>query len=529
MGDETVLLVLVGALGDLAWRKFIQHARDLEMAHTNVNVLLVDVSWKQATLSLEDELRLRIGRRLIEVHADELNAAYFKGLRESFSSQARQAMPVPPPRKLLVSDLGATPLPWEVEKFITECLDPEAGDVDAEKKKLTKDLDAGTEWFLGHGRLGLKRYTSDAKQLFGSITELKAQGSKVVVFLATPPEYYPSLVDQWNGIADRIVFEKPAAGLDPQTLEYTGTHNLREAARRVVPSSQCVSSDHYNAKLITRVLDRIRDYHLFDHLLDPRRISRIVVELLENAPLPLGRSNFYNGAGGAFGDMVPHLFQAIRALLGVTTGKLKIRFGNQLYRAQYRNAPLEGEYKVPDDPCYQYEPGYFRPLKAETETFVAFEAELEVDGTIIPVYCRTGKGFAPERKSLRVDCRYDDTGSEVSLMFNFKDKTIAVRDDSNEFEMITGELILNAPFQSGVPGLEPEYRGIFECLVKSDWGPTALDTRYFPSVSDAADMADNAFNHLVAKRRESPMHYYNAGDQPSQREILSFLAPQASW
>lgn len=532
MADGNVLLVLIGALGDLAWRKFLKPAYDLEMNYPNLSTLLVDVPWAHADISLEDQLRLRIGRRLIELRAEDLHRAYFQAEVKPLSAQTDMINDSAqlPSQKFFVSDLGATPLPWEIEQFIAHHLDAASGNVNEERERLAERLENYVEWFMGTSRIGFQRYSSDPMKLRNQIIELKAEGLKVAVFVAIPPEYYSQVVDQWHGLADRIVLEKPAAGLDPQTLEYTGTGNLREVVSRIVAPAQCVSSDHYNAKLITRAMDRIRDYHLFDYLLDPRRVSRIVVELLESAPLPLGRCNFYNGAGGAFGDMVPHLFQSVRAILGLTTGALNVRFGDEFYRARYRNAPVENTFVYPDDPTYRYEPNYYRALNNETETFVAFEAELDVGGQTIPLYCRTGKGFWPERKSLRVDCRYDDTGAELSLVFDFKEGSITLWDHHREFELATGRLSLSDYFQSGVPGLEPEYSGIFECLVNSDWGPAALDTRYFPSVSDAADMADNVFGHLLAKRRESsPIHIYTVYDPASCHELLNFLAHKAHW
>jgi len=517
MDDVKVLLVLIGALGDLAKRKFLDPARELEMMNAGLNTLLVDVPWDRGSLPVETELRLRIGRRMIELRGEKIAKADSESLEDIHS-------------RFLISDLGATPLPWEIEKFVSDCLDPDMGDVKEVAKQLQAELDRDLDWFTGSSRVGLQRYTSNPKEVMNQIIELKNQGTKVAVFLATPPVAYPGIIDQWNGIADRIVFEKPAAGLDPRTLEYPSAVKLREAVSRIKAPAQCVSCDHYNAKLITRAMDRIRDYHLFDYLLDLSRVSRIVVELLEEAPLPLGRCSFYNGAGGAFGDMVPHLLQAVRAILGVTTGMIEIRFGNELYRAQYHNAPLEHRLLDLTGEPYCFEPGFYRPLSPETETFVAFEAEVFVKGLKIPLYCRTGKGFRPERKSLRVDCRYNDRGEEVGLVFDFKNQCIAVRDGYKGFGLETGRLILDEPFKSGVPGLEPEYQGIFESMIKSDWGSAALDTRYFPSATDAVDMADKIFRHLIAKRREGrPMYRYTAGDATTTQEVMNLLSHKARW
>jgi hypothetical protein len=387
---------------------------------------------------------------------------------------------------------------------------------------------------MGETLPGLSRYTNASDELFGRLHALKQDGMKVAVYVAIPPAFYPQVVAQWVGLADRVVLEKPAAGLDGE-LKYAPAVELLEAVTRLGNGSQAATADHYNSKVMTRAMDRLRDYHLFDYLLEPRRVRRIVVELLESAPLPMGRCNFYNGAGGPFGDMAPHLFQMVRAALGRTTSALDVRFGERFYRALYRGAPVGENFRRSDDPDYEHEPSYYRPLDPQTETFVAFDAFVNVDGHDIPLYGRTGKGFSPERKSLRIDCCYDEaTGAEVSITFSF-DKagpTIIVSDDYREFRLEAGPVSLYEEFSSGVPGLDPkeEYKGIFECLVRSEWGPSALDGRYFPPVPDAARMADAVFRHLLAKRAEGgTLHQYTCNNAASCQEILGFLAEEARW
>lgn len=325
------------------------------------------------------------------------------------------------------------------------------------------------------------------------------------------------------------MLEKPASSLDPRArLVYLDTHNLRIAAGQVVAPAQIATNDHYNAKLITRAMDRIRDYHLFDHVLDPTRINRIVMQLLEPAPLPLGRCNYYNGAGGAFGDMVPHLLQAVRAILGLPTISRNVSF-DEFHWARYDGAPLAETFAPSTGPPYTYEPDYYQPLHPDTETFVAFKATVNVSGRSLPLYCRTGKGFRLPRKTLRVDVEYIP-GSQLSLSLDFGSASITIRDDSKDFVLATGRLDLREPFQSGVPGVESEYRGIFECLVNSDWKPNALDARYFPSVDDAAYLADLVFNRLISERRgRSTMSTYTICDSASYSEVLNLLDPEARW
>ncbi|HKQ05954.1 MAG TPA: hypothetical protein VJ464_12530 [Blastocatellia bacterium] len=515
-----VLLVLVGALGDLAWRKFLVDAKAMEAAHPDVSVLLVDVPWRNAGLPLDQELRLRIGQRLIELRAEKVN---------------------------LRSNIGNTPLPWEVEEFVTTQLN--TGDANREREGLEGQLSQEISWFTEKSRAGHVRYCSDPVAATEIARTLKDSDWKIAVFVATPPDAYPAIIKQWSRLADRIVLEKPASGLgpgeEPGSLVYPGTGRLRDVAKSVTPPAQIATNDHYNAKLITRALDRIRDYHLFDYWLDPSRIKRIRVELLEPAPLPLGRCGFYNGAGGAFGDMVPHLLQAVRALLGLTPDTLKVRFGDEFYWGRYKDAPLAGSFVTPVGYPYQYNPGYYQPLNEQTETFVAFEAKIEIYDTSRPgkppaeidLYCRTGKGFSPAHKSISVDVEYSPSGVEARLIFNFENGDISVRDDRGGFLLATGKLQIDEPFQSGIPWVDKghqEYKGIFKALVSSEWKADALNSRYFPTVTDAADLCDIVYQRLIAERakrieRGEPLLTYEIGDVNSCLELMKLLDEKAHW
>ncbi|MCI0725062.1 MAG: hypothetical protein L0338_39770 [Acidobacteria bacterium] len=530
---DSVLLVLVGALGDLAWRKFLKEAKALEESQSNpglqLGLLLVDVPWQERdnlrALSEREELRLRIGRRLIELRAEEL------------SLRAEEIDPEKLPVRL-EKRLGMTPLPWEVESFVETCLAGEPEDLMAEKQELTKQLNTGLDWFQGISNAsGFTRYTSNPGSLKGQIEDLQKQGWKVVVFVATPPEYYPLIIDQWRPLADRLVLEKPASGLNPKTLEYPGTQSLREAVNGAHADArqeaQITTSDHYNAKLITLAIEHIREYHLFDYVLEPRRIKQIVVELLEPSPLPLGRYNFYNGAGGAFGDMAPHLLQAVRAILHLTTERLDLTFQGFCWG---RDQDVE-TFDPPQGYPYDYDPDYFQQLNAETETFAAFKAEVKVDGRSIPLYCRTGKNFVPAQKTLRVDINYkdDDQDAELSLIFNFGEANITIKDQSRDFELTTGKLAVKREFESGIPSVAAEYKGIFECLLKSEpWQPTTLDARYFPPVKDASNLVDLVFSKQVEARKQrqqegSKPKPYKKKDNKTYRPILEVWADEAKW
>jgi hypothetical protein len=378
---------------------------------------------------------------------------------------------------------------------------------------------------------GLPKYAFDLADVGSIITRMKDRGWQVVLFIATPPQAYPEVINRWKYLADRVVLEKPACGLNPQTLRFDGTGELLLAVSGVPATTQVVTNDHYNAKSIVRMLDRINDYGILENLLKPQKIKRIVVQLLEAAPLPLGRCGFYVGSGGPFGDMVPHLLQAVRASLGLTPDDFTVRFGKNFCWARYNSAPLPASFSAPAGIPYSYDPNYFRPLSDETETFVAFDAEVLLDAWSIPLYCRTGKGFHVERKSLRIDVDYDGKGSELSLLFDFAENTITMRDERKGFVLAFGQMSVHDPFQSGVPSMEWEYRGIFDTLVRSDWTPTALDQRFFPSVKSAASLSATVFEQLIQERCKPSriLHSYSTKDPRTRSQILSFLDPQAHW
>jgi hypothetical protein len=523
---EKVLLVLVGALGDLACRKFLDAAKSLEErgGYPQVRVLLVDRPWPNQNGDPSRELRLRLGRRLIEIEAEKL-----------------------------VPELVTKPLPWEVEVFRELVRDDGAGQ---RLDELERHLQRWLSWFQGEGLPAVPgrartRYFARNDQLM-ELIKSQYKDWKVVLFVATPPESYPTIVNDWHEMADRIVLEKPAQGLvGPGPVVYPTAERLRAAAMMVEPPRQIATNDHYNAKVTTRAMDLIRDYHLFDYLLQPERIRCIVIQLLEKAQLPLGRYGFYNGAGGAFGDMVPHLLQAVRAILG---RKYDIEF-EELHFARYQPARREEHLATLNGDPHNLDPNYYQNLWPETETFVAFKARVKVGEVKIPLYCRTGKGFAMERKTLRVDVAYDSSDSAeaeqqprseplLNFIFNFDKPKVVVKDDSpeREFRLETG-VLLDDRSQPGVPHVNTnesrgivvaEYQGIFECLVRGPWEANGLNSRYFPSVPDAADLADKVFGRLVNDRMErartnSKIGEYelNCGDVDTGP--LSWFSGEAKW
>jgi glucose-6-phosphate 1-dehydrogenase len=514
MAVNHVLLVCIGVLGDLAWRKFIAAARALEAMNPNVELLLLDIAWRESErLSQQQELGWRIGRRCIELMAEEINKGQVEGLRLKFGLDSR-------------------PLPWEIDDFCENYLEGSPAVVGAQRDKLHRFVDDWVRYFSTTSLVtGLPRYSSNLDEVGSIIKRLRDNNWRVALFVATPPQAYPKIINQWKYLADRIVLEKPACGLEPSTLTYANSQALLEACRSAPASTQIVTSDHYNAKALVRLMDRISDYHLLDTPLSPRRIKRIVVQLLEADPLPLGRNVFYVGAGGAFGDMVPHLFQAARAVLGLKSSDLKIEFTDNFCWGRYDTAPLPGSFTTPTGIPYNYDPDYYQPLTAETETFVTFEAQVRVDGyPPIPFFCRTGKGLQFERKSLRVDTQYDEQGSEMSLLFNFADGSLTIRDDRKGFALAFAKMSLRDPFASGVPSEAWEYPGIFDTLVNSEWQPDTLDERYFPSVRVSAELSSVIYERLLEERSNSrTIHSYSINRPTSRRDILSYLDSKAHW
>ena len=230
--------------------------------------------------------------------------------------------------------------------------------------------------------------------------------------------------------------------------------------------------------------------------------------------------------------MVPHVLQTVRASMGLNSHDLEIAFTDNFCWARYDEAPLPGSFATPTCVPYSYEPGYYQPLSVETETFVAFEAVVKANGhPDIPLYCRTGKGFEFEKKCLRMDIAHPNDGSELSLYFDFVDNSITVKDETKGLLLAFGQVSINDAFQSGVPSMSWEYKGVFEALIYSEWTPDALDSRYFPSIPDAVTMATTVFERLQAER-DNPsriIYSYSVKRPSTQITILNFLDNKANW
>lgn len=514
MLTERVLLVCIGALGDLAWRKFIGAARHLENVEPNIELLLVDLPWDEAfALPLEKELYWRIGRRLIELLAEQISEGKVPNLS-------------------LTVDLSGSMLPWDADHFFEEAFVTGPPKVKHEiKEKLKRDIDDWLRYLLGTSVLTrLPRYVTGIAAVGNRIQRLKESGWKVVVHVATPPQAYPEIINQWRFVSDRIVLEKPACGLDSKSLRYAGGKALLQQASTVPASCQLVTNDHYNAKSLVRLLKRFADFGIFRDILSPPRVKRVVLQLLEPSPLPLGRCSFYVGAGGVFGDMGPHIFQTIRALFGAAVGFPRIDFNGHFRWGRYADAAVPAQVATEAKP-YVYDPHYYRGFDAVTETFVAFQAQVRVDGHAIPFFCRAGKGLQNEAKILRVDAAYNEDSPELSFLFNFGDNTFTIVNEETGFVFGTGQLTIKDPFESGVPSMSWEYKGVYETLVSSRWEPDALDSRYFPSLTDGIEMSDLIYAQLF-KERHNPsrvLNSYSPKKPSTQTEILGYLDNVARW
>src|SRR5215213_9091490 len=166
-----VLLVLVGALGDLAWRKFLGSAKTIESHDADVAVMLVDVPWLAADVSLANELRWRIARRRIELYAENVAARKVKGLN-------------------LKSPLGTEQFPWDVDEFFERFIAGNAEVLEPERKKLNSEVNEWIQYFMEVGSAGLMRYQYDFEKIHDRLKELKEEGWKIALLVATPPTVY---------------------------------------------------------------------------------------------------------------------------------------------------------------------------------------------------------------------------------------------------------------------------------------------------------------------------------------------------
>lgn len=377
--------------------------------------------------------------------------------------------------------------------------------------------------------------------------------SRIITYAAVPPDAYDNILRHWSPHVERIAVEKPVAGLlecGPKGHQLTrqSTHTTVQTTDRIraavtrgcekrsreQPPLRVLTVDHYNAKWAVHAIEWLRRRKIADHIL--RCPSRIYAEVLESGIVPYGRFGFYNGVGGALGDMLAHLIQPIRALTGYATvaellDVLRIlRIGCARYRLneKFQRDPLG--YRTVSRAELEHQ------LFTDTETFGVAELEFTRQpwaGTRL--YLRTGKGFVPPSKQIVVEA-FDDDGP-VQLVCDIENRRIDLRVPAEGTQDAARGPVALQTTNIPIPGLVKgrplrrsanEYVEVLWALCEEE----PPDPRYFPPFEEAVAVFDFFYQALLVNRARlaadpSRMATY-AADYAGQ-PVKHWLADRAGW
>jgi len=253
------------------------------------------------------------------------------------------------------------------------------------------------------------------KDVLDEIDEQRGTAQNRLIYLATPPDTFPIVV---NGLAGcglnrpanddafvRIVIEKPY-GRDARSAEQLD-HTVHEAFHE----SQVYRIDHYLGKETVQNVLALRFANaIFEPIWNRRYINHIQITVAES--LGVGhRGGFYEKAGALRDIVQNHVMQVLALTLmeppatfdagGIRDEKVKAlravdvltpdQVARDVVRAQYRSGWVQGS----EVHGYRDEEGV--DPHSQTETFVAMR--LKVDNwrwAGVPIYVRTGK-YLPKR------------------------------------------------------------------------------------------------------------------------------------
>jgi|GEM_PF-2061979 len=602
-----VLLVIIGGLGDWCIRRVLKHARLFEAeSKIPIKVVVLDVQPRE-------DIDKWIVRRLIEQSAEDADAPLrdedgrlVKRIDWDFTGRLATNPALPDPtapggsgpdraieqfieglgpvfraaydgdRGTLESEvrsrisgylegIGEEQAAARVKHFVTQ-IEQRAKKV---KERFSTERESLREWLLGatslEGYGEIPRYCPEADD---ETLRALAGEYRIIVYVATPPDKYPKLLQRWSAYAERIALEKPVAGLleDASETHYRLTRPVGAAAVQTtqairqaleeecnnqgriagLPPLEIVTVDHYNTKWAVVAIEWLRRRRVADHIL--ARPRRVCIEALEGGLLPRGRFGFYNGVG-ALADMIAHLIQPLRALTGHSTVKdlLSVLRIVRIRRARYdlpanlaRDAFGAGGVAKSD---------LSGMLARDTETFGVIELQFigpPWNGT--PVYIRTGKGILPQSKTITVE-GFDDDGP-AALICDIENRHIRLAVPAPQIgaQAAAGQVSPASPVglpdrvwmqtqEIEIPGLvssrplrarADEYLEVFTALC--DW--ESPDPRFFPPVEEATHACDFFYRELLRDRAAFPRGL--DGDNVYQADYLgekvrAWLAAAAGW
>jgi glucose-6-phosphate 1-dehydrogenase len=309
----------------------------------------------------------------------------------------------------------------EFQHAATEFLPETLPNGDGEQGR--RDFLQNLRYFVGHYD-DPESYRRLAQRLDEIDREGELSGNRLL-YLATPPEAYPRVVEQLGraGLAKpqngnswvRIIVEKPFG------RDRASARALNDQMLRVFDESQIFRIDHYLGKETVQNLLVFRFGNgIFEPLWNRNYIDSVQITASESMGVER-RAAFYESAG-ALRDMVQsHVLQMTSLVAmeapanfdatSVRNEKIKVlqsirpldgdAVSRSVVRGQYGPGTVNGEAV----PGYREEPGVHR--NSETETFVALK--LLIDNwrwNAVPFYLRTGKRLARSAAEVAIQFKH---------------------------------------------------------------------------------------------------------------------------
>ena len=309
------------------------------------------------------------------------------------------------------------------------------------------------------------------------LDEQRGTGGNRLFYLATPPESYPTIIEQIgaaglnhspNGGWTRIIIEKPFGH------DLDSARKLNDIVHKVFDESQVYRIDHYLGKETVQNILVFRFANgIFEPIWNRRYVQHVQITVAESVGVE-GRANYYEQAG-ALRDMVQnHMMQlltltAMEPPVGyqadsVRDEKVKVlrairsiapeEVEKYTVRGQYGPGTANGE----PVPGYREEEGI--APDSQTETFVAMQLSVENwRWAGVPFFLRTGKRLPKRVSEIAIQFRsaplmlFDN-----SLMSDFDPNTLVIKIQPDEG--------ITLRFNSKVPGQVNQIR------------PVSMDFRY---------------------------------------------------
>jgi glucose-6-phosphate 1-dehydrogenase len=338
------------------------------------------------------------------------------------------------------------------------------------------------------------------------LDERRGTGGNRLFYLATPPESYPTIVQQLgaaglnhspNGGWTRIIIEKPFG------RDLASAHALNAEVHRVFDEGQVYRIDHYLGKETVQNILVFRFANgIFEPVWNRGYVDHVQITVAETVGVE-GRGGYYERAG-ALRDMVQnHLMQlltltAMEPPVGyradaVRDEKVKVlrairpiapeQVGEHTLRGQYGPGTVNGQ----PAPGYREEPGV--APDSRTETYVALRFFIDNwRWAGVPFLLRTGKRMAKRASEIAIQFRaaplmlfdagpLNDIDPNVLAMKIQPDEGISLRFDSkvpgqvSQIRPVTMDFRYNASF--GVESPEAYERLLLDAML----GDSTLFTR----------------------------------------------------